>query len=348
MSAIRPWAALGEGTVWRPPDFPETALDDAELGLEMLRRMLLIRGFEKRVNELFVRGLIPGTIHLSHGQEAAEVGTCLALREDDFVTLTHRGHGQALAKGVDPGRLMAEIIGRSTGTSGGRGGSLHVGDPAVGALTGIAIVGSSSPIATGLAFAERYTDGDRVVVNFHGDGAVNKGEWHEALNLAATWSLPVIFVCENNFYGSTTNLRSVMKATAIAERAASYGLPATTVDGNDVVAVHGAVSEAVLLARTGGGPSFLECLTYRQGGHKREDPGTYRPPAEVEAWLARDPIPRHRQRLMASRLATVGELDAIGVEVEQRLDAAVASALAAPDPNPAWAFDDPAPPEARP
>jgi TPP-dependent pyruvate/acetoin dehydrogenase alpha subunit len=272
---------------------------DPATAIELFARMALIREFETRVNRLFLQGRIPGTIHLSLGQEACAVGATAALRRDDWITITHRGHGQALAKGVSPRAMMAELFARETGCCRGRGGSLHVGDVSVGALPAIAIVGASVPIAAGLAFAFRERGEDRVALCFLGDGAMTEGDTHEGLNLAALWQLPVVYVCENNLYSVSTPVERQMRMTRLSDRAAAYGMTAGRVDGNDVVAVRAATLEAVQRARAGGGPSFVECLTYRQGGHKRDDPGTYRPRDEVEQWLRRDPLDRVRAALEA-------------------------------------------------
>lgn len=328
------WARTQPDALWQPPDLPSAPLPGRELALEMLRRMLLIRGFEERVQRLFREGHIPGTVHLALGQEASETGACLALRSHDRITVTHRGHGQVLAKGADPEAVMAEILGRVTGTSGGYGGSLHVGSPDVGALTGIAMVGSSSPIALGLAFAEQYRGTDAVVLNFFGDGAANKGEIHEAMNMAAIWELPVVFLCENNFYASTTNIALMMAVPRVVDRSAAYAMPGALVDGNDVVAVHAAVLEAVGRARAGEGPTLVECLTYRRGGHKRDQGDEYRPRDEVDTWLALDPIPRFERRLSAEGVVSDAELKAEADSVARRLDAVVERALAAPPARP--------------
>lgn len=291
-------------------------------------RMRLIREFESRVNTLFLQGRIPGTIHLSHGQEACAVGGCDPLRDTDRVTLTHRGHGQALAKGVSARSMMAELFARETGCCRGMGGSLHVGDWSVGALPAIAIVGASIPIAAGMAFAARYQGEDRVVVCFTGDGATTEGDAHEGYNLATLWDVPVVFVCENNLYSISTHVARQASVTSVAERMRAYALPSVVVDGNDVVAVAAAVGEAVVRARAGGGPAMVECLTYRQGGHKRDDPATYRPREEVERWLRRDPVLRMRAALDASGLsdrADAAEHDAIEV-----VDDAVAFAESSP------------------
>lgn len=317
-----------------PPEketLPTGGFEESLLG-EMYRRMYRIRRFEETVNTLFLQGLIPGTIHLSNGQEATVVGTCLALRPDDRITLTHRGHGQALAKGVSSTSLMAELLGKATGCCRGKGGSLHVGDFTVGALPAIAIVGASSPIATGMAYAYQRRATGQVVVNFFGDGAANKGDWHEAVNLAAIWDLPVVFVCENNLWAVSTHLSDVMRVETVADRVAAYGLPACSVDGNDPVAVYEAVTGAAKLARAGQGPSLVECMTYRQGGHKRDDPASYRPREEVDAWLAHDPIPLFRSRLIADASMTEEALAGIEAEVSEEITKAVSDAKAAPEP----------------
>jgi len=318
-----------------PAARPPSALDPeaAQLHQEMWRSMLLIRKFELRVNELFLRGLIPGTIHLSHGQEATAVGTCLALKTTDRITITHRGHGQALAKGVSAESMMAELFGKATGCCGGRGGSLHVGDMAVGALPAVAIVGASSPIATGMALAYKKKATGQVVANFFGDGTANKGDWHEAMNLAAIWDLPVVFVCENNLWAVSTHISDTMRVEHVADRAVAYGVPGHTIDGNDPIAVYDAVTTAVDRARSGDGPTLVECLTYRRGGHKRDDPATYRPTEEVDAWLADDPIERFRATLLSGNL-THEQLKAIEEDVDTELDAAVVAAEAAPVPDP--------------
>lgn len=306
---------------------------------EMYRRMALIREFELAVNDLFLRGLMPGTIHLSHGQEATTVGCCLALREDDVITLTHRGHGQALAKGVPANTLMAELFGKATGCCQGKGGSLHVGDIAQGALPAIAIVGASSPIAAGMAFAFKRRQTGQIVCNFFGDGTANKGDWHEALNLAAVWELPVIFLCENNFYGVSTHVSDVMLNDYIAERAAAYRMPGVTIYGNDPIEVYETVRQAAQRARDGGGPSLVECLTYRRGGHKRDDPATYRPQEEVDAWLQTDPIPAFRERLLGDGRFDETRITHIEAGVQETLESAIEFAQSSPDPATSLALE---------
>jgi TPP-dependent pyruvate/acetoin dehydrogenase alpha subunit len=326
----------------RLPNVPEPAdlaAYDTTLLAEIYRRMVLIRQFEQKVNELFLKGIMPGTIHLSLGQEATTVGVCLALEPDDVITLTHRGHGQALAKGVTPQSLMAELFGKVTGCCMGKGGSLHVGDIAVGALPAIAIVGASSPIAAGMAFAFKRHHSGQVALNFFGEGTANKGDWHEALNLAAIWKLPVIFLCENNLYGVSTHITEVMAIDYVAERASAYGMPGETIYGNDPIPVYEAVKQAAARARRGEGPSLIECLTYRRGGHKRDDPGTYRPQEEVEAWFQTDPIPAFRQRLLEDPRFDEARISAIEAGVTQMLDESVEFALSSDDPPVALALE---------
>jgi TPP-dependent pyruvate/acetoin dehydrogenase alpha subunit len=310
-----------------------------ELLVKMYRRMYLIRNFELRVNDLYLRGLMPGTIHLSHGQEATTVGACLALDEDDVITLTHRGHGQALAKGVAPDALMAELFGKTSGCCLGKGGSLHVGDINVGALPAVAIVGASSPIAAGMAFAFKRRKTNQIVCNFFGEGTANKGDWHEALNLAAIWALPVIFLCENNLYGVSTHITDVMLIDYVSQRADSYGMPGITIYGNDPVIVYDEVSKAAQRARKGDGPSLIECLTYRRGGHKRDDPATYRPKEEVNAWLAQDPLLVFRERLLETDRFEETNVKEIETGVNENLDHAVDFALRSPDPTPELALE---------
>ena len=315
-----------------PPQPKDLASYDDALLTEIYRRMYLIRNFEQRVNELFLKGIMPGTIHLSLGQEATTVGACLALKPDDIITLTHRGHGQALAKGVTASALMAELFGKVTGCCKGKGGSLHVGDISVGALPAIAIVGASSPIAAGMAFAFKRHQTGQIALNFFGEGTANKGDWHEALNLAAIWKLPVVFLCENNLYGVSTHITDVMAIDYVAERAAAYGMPGVTIYGNDPIPVYDTVQEAAARARRGEGPTLVECLTYRRGGHKRDDPATYRPAEEVEVWMKTDPIPAFRDRLEADARFGSARLALIEESVMQELEDAVTFALNSADP----------------
>ena len=254
--------------------------------------MLRIRLFEDAVLRLFLANEVEGTTHLGQGQEAIPVGVCAALQPGDTVAATYRGHGAALALGVDATALMAELLGRETGTNGGRGGSMNVTDLERGLIGCFGIVGGSIAAATGAALAAQLTRDGSVAVAFFGDGAVNQAYFHECLNFAVVRQLPVVYVCENNLYGEWTPMASVTAGADIVARAAAYALPAQAVDGNDVLAVRDAAAQAIARARRGEGPTLLECLTYRHKGHSKVDPGAYRPPEEVEEWLGRDPLPR--------------------------------------------------------
>jgi pyruvate dehydrogenase E1 component alpha subunit len=305
-----------------------------DLMLCMYRQMLRIRRFEERVNQLFLEGRMPGTLHLYIGQEACAVGACEALRPGDWTTSTHRPHGHAIAKGVSLRAMMAELFGKTTGCAGGYGGSMHMGDPDVGALTAIAIVGGNVPVAAGMALGFRMQRTGQVVCCFMGDGAINEGAFHEGVNMAAIWDLPVVFVCENNKYGASTPIEQVVKLDKLADRARGYGIPGVTVDGMDVLAVHAAVGAAVERARSGGGPTFVECETYRFIGHSRSDTRGYRSREEEEAWRQRDPIPRLAACLRDSGHATDEELGAIADGVAEEVEEAVRFAEESPAPAP--------------
>jgi len=308
-------------------------LPSRERLLRMYRTMVLIRRHEERVNELYLQGKIPSTLHLYIGQEAVATGVCANLRPDDYVLSTHRPHGHALAKGMEPRYLIAELFARATGCCRAKGGSMHVGDVSVGMLPAIAIVGANVPIAAGVALAARMQRSDRVAICFFGDGAANEGAWHEGLNVAAIWDLPVIFVCENNLYAASTPVSLAFKIENIADRAAGYGLPGVVVDGNDVLAVYQASREAIERARQGGGPTLIECKTYRQCGHSRSDPRTYRSRQEEAEWLAWDPIPRFRQWLLAEQRFTADQLDKVDQDVEEIIEEAIAFAESSPEPQ---------------
>jgi len=258
--------------------------------LPMYERMLLIRTFEDRVHDLFAKKAIPGTTHVAQGQEAVSVGVNFNLNRDDVMTCTYRGHGHCLAKGVDPKKLMAELFGKVTGCCRGKGGSMHITDFSVGALGSFAIVGAGIPVAAGAALAFKYTGSQRAAVAFFGDGAANIGAFHEGLNMASILKLPVVFVCENNQYGEYSPMARTTPIKNIADRASSYGMPGVVVDGNDVLKVYDVAKKAIENARSGKGPTLIECKTYRHKGHSRTDPGKYRPEEEVREWLARDPI----------------------------------------------------------
>lgn len=302
--------------------------------LRMYPQMLRIRRFEERINQLFLQGRMPGTLHLYIGQEACAVGVCEALRPDDWVTSTHRPHGHAIAKGVSLESMMAELFGKTTGCARGHGGSMHMGDPEVGALTAIAIVGGGIPVAAGMALGYKMRRTGQVVCCFMGDGAINEGAFHEGVNMAAIWDLPVVFVCENNLYGASTPIEQVVKLDKLADRAAGYGIPGVTVDGMDVLAVYEAVTPAVERARSGAGPTFVACETYRFVGHSRSDTRGYRSREEEEAWKRRDPIPRLAGQLRDMGSATEEDLQRIAEEVAAEVEQAVAFAEASPAPAP--------------
>jgi TPP-dependent pyruvate/acetoin dehydrogenase alpha subunit len=300
--------------------------------LDGYRRMHLIRQFETSMHRLFLAGEVHGTTHLGAGQEAVAVGTCMALRPDDYAAGTYRGHGHALAKGTEPEALLAEMLGRSTGVCEGRAGSMNVVDLEHGLIGCYGIVGGSIAAALGAALSGKRQG--RVAVAFFGDGAVNQAYFHECLNMAKVLSAPAVFVCENNLYGEFTAMASVTAGADIAGRARAYDIPSVVVDGNDLWAVHEAVSEAVERARNGDGPTLLECRTYRHYGHSKSDPAPYRPKAEVEEWLARDPLKLARARLIKQGLSEA-EVEAAEADAIAEIERAVQAALAAPYPDPA-------------
>jgi acetoin:2,6-dichlorophenolindophenol oxidoreductase subunit alpha len=311
-----------------------------EQELDLLRAMLEIRCFEDECHRMFAQGLVRGSTHLGQGQEGVAVGACRALRAGDTMTCTYRGHAAVLAMGAPLDAAFGEILGKAEGLCRGKGGSMHLTDVSRGVLGSFAIVGAHLPIATGVAFAARYRGTDEVTLCFFGDGATNIGAFHEALNLAAVWRLPVLFVCENNRYMEYTPIASVTSVpNPAADRAAANGMPGVIVDGNDVIAVHGVMAEAVERARSGGGPTVVEALTYRHYGHSRTDPGTYRPEAEVEEWLARDPLVVGRQRLFELGV-TQTEVDVVDARAAETVAAASRAAQDAPAADPAEAFTD--------
>jgi TPP-dependent pyruvate/acetoin dehydrogenase alpha subunit len=299
----------------------------------LYRKVALIRRFEDRVYRLFLEGEIPGTLHQYQGQEAVAAGVCSTLRIDDWITSTHRPHGHALAKGVSTREAMAELYGKATGCCGGKGGSMHLGDPAVGMLPAIAIVGGGNTIVTGLGLAMKLRKTDQVAVCFFGDGATNEGAFHEGLNFAAVQQLPIVFVCENNLYGASTPWEHVSLVRDVADRATAYGVPSAIVDGMDAVAVREAAATAVTHARGGGGPTLLECKTYRFTGHSRSDARGYRTREEEQDWAQRDPL-----LVLAERL-DVDTVERLEAEVRAELDEAVEFARNSPFPNPADALE---------
>ena len=303
---------------------------DREFLLGLYRRMLLIRQFEDRVKLLFLEGIMPGTIHQCQGQEATAVGVCAALTADDFITSTFRGHGHALAKGLTVQEMLDELFGATTGCCKGKGGSMHIGNFEKGMIPGIAIVAGGIPVATGMALAFKMRNVQQIVACFFGDGGVAEGAFHEAVNMAALWNLPVLFVCENNLYGASTRIDQVMRNATVSNRAASYGFRGETVDGNDLIAVYEAARQAVEECRAGRGPVLLELLTYRRTGHSRRDPCQYQPKEERAAWSANDPIARFRQALLASGGIDQEDLDAMREKIDGEIESAVELAKAAP------------------
>ena len=307
---------------------------DEQVRLDMYRMMQEARLFEKRAQDLFLEGLIKGTSHLALGQEAVAAGFAAALRPDDLVYCTYRGHVHTLLRGAPMGALMAELMGRANGICGGKGGSMHLTDVAHGAMGSYAIVGAHMPIAAGAAWAAQERETGQVVVCFFGDGTTNIGAFHEALNLAVVWRLPVVYVCENNLYMEYTAIGDVTAvANPAADRASAYGLEPVVLDGNDVDVVYETATRLVERAREGGGPALVEAKTYRHGGHSRADPAKYRPDDEVEAWLARDPIPAHRDRLLASGVEPE-VIDRVEREALELVDRATEEAKAGPYPEP--------------
>ncbi len=308
--------------------------------LDWYEQMAVIRGTEKAAHDLFLRGLVKGTTHLAAGHEAVAVGASAALRPDDYVFATYRGHHHAIARGASPEGCLAELMQRSTGVCKGKGGSMHLTQADHGMLGSYAIVGAHLPMANGAAWSARLRGTTQVAVAFFGDGATNIGAFHEALNLAAVWKLPVIFVCENNRYMEYTPIADVTSVpNPAADRAAANGMPGVLVDGNDVVAVHDTMALAVERARSGDGPTVVEALTYRHYGHSRTDPATYRPVEEVEEWMARDPLIVARQRLLDFG-ASGDEVDAATARAAEVVAAASRAAQDAPPADPAEAFTD--------
>jgi pyruvate dehydrogenase E1 component alpha subunit len=316
--------------------FSKSAAAERDLWLQAQRQMIRIRLFEEQVNELYTRALMPGLAHLYVGEEAVAVGICEALRRDDYITSTHRGHGHCLAKGATPDLMFAELLGKEVGYCRGKGGSMHIADPATGNLGANAIVGGSMGIATGAAFSAKQLDNDRVAVCFFGEGALGQGLFYEEMNLAQLWKLPVIYVCENNLYNEYTHFRETT-AGDICSRATAFGLQAETVDGQDVQAVYAVAKRLVDRARDGGGPAFLLCDTYRYTGHHVGDINReyYRTKQEEQQWKTeRDPIKLHAAWLIREELIDQAKLDAMEAEARAEMKAAVEFAIASPYPGP--------------
>ncbi len=315
---------------------------DRNQALALYRQMLLIRRFEERCAQLYVEGKIGGFLHLYIGQEAVAVGASSVLRPDDYAISAYREHGHCLAKGADPRRMMAELFGRRDGLSKGKGGSMHLFDRSVGFLGGHAIVGAHLPLAAGAAFAIKYEARDAVVVCYFGDGAVAQGEFHESLNLAALWKLPVIYICENNRYAMGTSTERALAQTQIWKFGQTYGIRSEKVDGMDVLAVREVVGRAVARTRQDTTPSLIEADTYRFRGHSMRDPAgaVYRTKEEVEREKQRDPIVIFRERALKAGVLTEADVRAIEKDASDRIDEAVAFADASPEPPPEWLFTD--------
>lgn len=311
-----------------------------EKKLWMYRKMYEIRCFELEVDRLFKANMIWGTCHLSVGEEATAVGAIAALEPEDMITSTHRGHGHCLAKGGELPRMFAELLGRETGYCRGKGGSMHIADLDTGNLGANGIVGGGIPIATGAALASKMKKDGKVTLCFFGDGANNQGVFHESLNIASLWKLPVVYLCENNQYGMSGAFHKTTAAANVADRAAAYNMPGEVVDGNDVEAVYFAVKKAVDRARRGEGPSLIEAKTYRWLGHSKSDANLYRTKEEIEEWKARCPIKRYRAKLIQEGVATEEELDGIERDVERQIQEAIEYAKNSPEPSVETIADD--------
>ncbi len=307
---------------------------ERQLALSLYKQMLRIRRFEEKLLELFSTRLMPGTIHQCNGQEAVAAGVCAHLKREDYIVTTHRGHGHCLAKGANINAVMAEIFAKSTGCCKALGGSMHIADLDAGVLGSNGIVGAGIPIAVGAGLTCKYKKNGRVSVTFFGDGASNEGAFHEAINLAAVWALPVIFVCENNLYGYSTHYKRTMLLDDISKRAAAYGIVGTTVDGMDVKAVYDAAGEAVERARKGQGPTLIECKTYRYRGHSRFENPNYRTKEELNEWLQKDPIKLFGDYLETELAVASDKLNELEQQITQEIEKAVQFAQNSPDPKP--------------
>ncbi|MGL4496156.1 MAG: thiamine pyrophosphate-dependent dehydrogenase E1 component subunit alpha [Beijerinckiaceae bacterium] len=325
MAAFRP----------RPNQRPElAALDDEALRLA-LTRMHLIRKFEEAAEASYMRGLVHGTMHLSIGQEASAAGATLHLRKEDYILSTHRGHGHCIAKGADVKRMMAEFFGKETGYCAGRGGSMHIADVEGGNLGANGIVGGGLPIAVGVGMSIKMQKQDRVCVVFFGDGAANEGAFHESLNMAAIWKLPVLFVCENNKYGMSMDVARAMAVADVSTRAQGYGIPGISIDGNDLPLVAATAKEAIQRAKAGEGPTLIECKTYRIKGHSKSDRNLYRTKDEIEEWKARCPIRALSKELLALERFSETALGALEDAATATINEALEFARTSPDPDPA-------------
>lgn len=312
---------------------------DKKLLIKMYKMMLMIRYFEDKTKDMYLKGKIRGTIHVSQGQEACAVGGCFAIKESDFIMTTHRGHGHCIAKGVEPKVLLAEILGRATGCCNGRAGSLHAFEVSKGVLGAAAVVGAGLPLAAGVGLGIQMSGEKKVILNYFGDGAANQGTFHEALNLASTWKLPVIFLCENNQIADTTPFRETINIENIADRAIGYGIPGKVVDGNNVLEVYDAVGEAAERARNGHGPTLIECKTYRWEGHHIGDPCVWRRKGELEEWKEKCPIKKLEMKLLKEDIVSDDELKEFESNIIFEIETAAKYAIDSPLPDPETVFD---------
>ncbi|MDI9597250.1 MAG: thiamine pyrophosphate-dependent dehydrogenase E1 component subunit alpha [Atribacterota bacterium] len=309
--------------------------------LQMYSVMVKIRNFENAITDVYSRGLMNGLAHLYIGEEAIAAGVCADFTEKDYAVSTHRGHGHLIAQGADLKKMMAEILGRKDGYCKGKGGSMHIMDVSKGILGANGIVAAGIPIATGAAYSAKYKGTDQVTVSFFGDAAANQGTFHESINMAAAWKLPAVYVCENNLFGISVDLRKITGNPNIADRAVGYGIPGIIVDGNDVLEIYQVTKEAFARARKGDGPTLIECKTYRHKGHHVGDPGTtYRLKKELDEWMKKDPIKTFKERLIIEKIAKKKELETLEEEVKNLVKEAVQFAENSPFPEPEEAFED--------
>ncbi|MFH0795531.1 MAG: thiamine pyrophosphate-dependent dehydrogenase E1 component subunit alpha [Candidatus Omnitrophota bacterium] len=309
--------------------------------VDMLKKMLTIRYFEEAIFDVYTRGLMPGLAHLYIGQEAIAVGVCETLEKEDLITSTHRGHGHLIAKGGNLKKMMAEVMGKETGYCKGKGGSMHIADPELGIIGANGIVAGSIPVATGLGLASKLKDDGKVIVCFFGEGASNQGAFHEGINMASLWNLPIVYVCENNLYGISVHQSRAQKIKDVAVRAGSYDIPGEIVDGNDLPAVYHIAKSAIERAKKGGGPFFIECKTYRWGGHHVGDPGTaYRPKEEVSLWKDRCPIKRFKESLRKEKVISEPQIKYLEERIKKDIEEAISFAKESPYPLPEEALED--------
>lgn len=300
----------------------------------MLQKMCETRYFEEKAEELYTRGLVHGTMHLSIGMEASPVGSIAAIEANDFIIHHHRGHGHTIAKGADITIMMAEFLGKEAGYCRGRGGSMHIADFSHGNLGATGVVGGGIPIAVGIGLALKMKKSPNILLSFFGEGSTNEGSFHEALNMASLWDLPIVFICDNNFYSMSMAMNRSMKIEFISSRAASYGMPGVSTDGNNILGVYQVVSEAVTRARTGEGPTLIENITYRWRGHSKSDRNLYRTKEEIEEWMERCPIESFKKLLVETQKLSVKEIEQIDQQAKETIDLAAEEAISLPEPSP--------------